>query len=232
MRELTELMMSNSFNFAIKDSKVKGIPTFDLVYKEVVCQQGIADFIGVTSSAFLKNNNFGELSSIESDSKVLSLLKPKAGRSKKYILKQTGLAEATLNRVLKELVLKNYAVQNNNLYYLSNPSAFEKMTIWAFELKLSNWKRAIFQALQYKAFANYSIVVFPFEKEKVLMEHIDSFTELNIGLLLFDTETCKTKWLTRPKKERPVSKWHTLFMLEKIAAHFSQDNYILENYAK
>ena len=88
--------------------------------------------------------------------------------------------------------------------------------IWAFELKLADWRRAIFQALQYKAFASYSVTVFPLEKEKILQDNIDVFKELNIGLMLLDIETSKSKWLNRPKKSKPISRWQKLYVFFKV----------------
>lgn len=223
MRELTELQMSIAFDNVLRSSYINGIPPFDLVYREVICQQGVADFVGLTNSNFELFNHLEELSHLESSSQILSLLKPKAGRTKSYLKSKTGLSDITLNRVLKDLCEKKYIIKSNNVYTLSDKFNFSKINIWAFELKLSNWKRASFQALQYKAFANYTVVVFPYEKETILREHRNSFRELNIGILLFDTATLKTKWILHPKKEQPISKWHTCFTLGKMANQFSQE---------
>ena len=228
MCELTELEMSNEFHIAIKKSSIKGIPSFEILYKEVVCQQGIADFVGLTSSSFVKKYRFVDFTSNESCSLVLSCLKYRAGRSKNYLKKQTDLTDGTLNRIIRDLVVNKYAVEKNNLYYLAIPNIDVKDNTWAFELKLSNWKRAIFQALQYKAFANYSVVVFPFEKERILKENMESFQELNIGVLLFSIKDHNTKWLYHPKKEKPISKWQTLFLLGKMSFQFSQENCIIK----
>ena len=228
MNELTELKMSNAFDTALRTSAIKGIPTFEILYKEVICQQGIADFVGLTSDSFVKKYRFVDFTSNESCSLVLSCLKYKAGRSKNYLKKQTDLTDGTLNRVIRELVINKYVVEMDNLYYLAIPNMGAKENTWAFELKLSNWKRAIFQALQYKAFANYSVVVFPFEKEKILKGNMESFQELNIGVLLFSTENHNAKWLCHPKKEKPISKWQTLFLLGKISSQFSQENCVIQ----
>lgn len=219
--------MANAFESAIKASAIKSLPNFDLVYREVVCQQGIADFVGLTSAAsvFL-NNNLEELSSTDSSSQILSLLKLNSGRKIKFLSGRIGITDATLNRVLKELISKNYVVKKNELYYLSKSYNLDKTNIWAFELKLSNWKRALFQALQYKAFANYSVVVFPLAKEKLIKENLDPFQKLNIGVLLFNPETLESKWISRAKKEHSISRWHTVFLLGQISNQFSHEHNI------
>ena len=225
MSNITETTMANAFNEKIRISAIKGLPAFDLIYREIVCQQGIADFVGLTSASFIRNNAFGELSSLDCSSQVLSLLKYKSGRSIKYLRERTGISEVTMARTLKDMISKNYISFKNDLYYLTNTNIINRTDIWAFELKLSNWKRAIFQALQYKAFANYAVVVFPIKKEKLIKENLESFQKLNIGVLLFDAETSESKWLSRAKKESPMSRWHTLFLLTKMSNQFSQENY-------
>ena len=228
MVEYSELEMSITFESAIKKQSIKGLPSFELLFKEVSCQQGIPDFVGLSSARFIQAHDFSNLSSTESSSIILSLLKHKAGRRKSYIKKKTNISDATLNRVLRELQSNNFIIEKNDLYYLSVEDVPTNDTIWAFELKLSNWKRALFQALQYKAFANYSVVVFPFEKEKVLRQNLSTFTEFNVGILLFDSKSQKAKWLRRPQKEKSISKWQTLFLLGKISKQHSEEISLLQ----
>ena len=229
MVDYSELEMSITFESAIKKQSIKGLPSFEFLFKEVSCQQGIPDFVGLSSARFIQAHDFSNLSSTESSSIILSLLKHKAGRRKSYIKKKTNISDATLNRVLRELQSNNFILERNNLYYLSVENVPTNDTIWAFELKLSNWKRALFQALQYKAFANYSVVVFPFEKEKVLRQNLSTFTDFNVGVLLFDSKSQKAKWLRRPQKEKPISKWQTLFLLGKISKQHSEEISLLQN---
>lgn len=228
MVEYSELEMSIAFESAIKKQSIKGLPSFELLFKEVPCQQGIPDFVGLSSARFIQAHDFSDLSSTESSSIILSLLKHKAGRRKSFIKKKTNISDATLNRVLRELQSNNFIVEKNHLYYLSVEDIPSNDTIWAFELKLSNWKRALFQALQYKAFANYSVVVFPHEKEKVLRQNLSAFKEFNVGVLLFDSKSQKSKWLIRPQKEKSISKWQTLFLLGKISKQRSEEISLLQ----
>lgn len=227
MGDISELEMAAAFDLSLKAGQVKGIPNFKLLYREVICQQGIADFVGLTSDEFIKHYTFEKISSIESSSLVLSLLKQRSGRSKNYLKAKTELSDLTLNRALKELSLSGYILKKEELYFLAVQDDIHNDNIWAFELKLSNWKRALFQAFQYKAFANYSVVVFPLEKEKVLYEHLNSFAEFNIGVLLYDAQTGYSKWLKHVRKEKPISKWQTLFLLAKMSSQHSQENRVM-----
>ena len=226
MDEFTELEMANAFEHALKASLVKGIPNFDILYREVSCQQGIPDFVGLSSAVLIQNYDFSNLTATESCSIIMSILKRNSGRRKEYIKEKTALSDATLNRALKELLFNGLVVEKNNLYFLSINGNSQKDSIWAFELKLSNWKRALFQALQYKAFANYVAVVLPYERENILRKNLSTFITLNVGVLLFDPKSQKSKWLRRPKKEASISKWQTLFLLGKISNQHSQENKI------
>lgn len=57
---------------------------------------------------------------------------------------------------------------------------------FAFEMKLSNWKRALIQAYRYLSFANYSFVVIDRSSQKPALDHINEFTLSNIGLISVD----------------------------------------------
>lgn len=57
---------------------------------------------------------------------------------------------------------------------------------FAFEMKLSNWKRALIQAYRYLAFSNYSFVVIDRSSQKPAIDHIQEFALSNIGLMSVD----------------------------------------------
>ena len=56
-----------------------------LLYIRVICQQGVGDFVGLTSGEFIKRYNFINISYIESSSLVASLMKYKSERSRMYL---------------------------------------------------------------------------------------------------------------------------------------------------
>ncbi len=57
---------------------------------------------------------------------------------------------------------------------------------FAFEMKLSNWRRAIIQAYRYRAFANLVYVVIDLHFLKPALAKIDDFAKSNIGLISID----------------------------------------------
>ena len=87
MNEFTELEMANAFEDMLTASLIKGLPDFSVLYREVVCQQGIPDFIGLLSDSLLQNYSFANLTATESCSVILSILK-KTLAAKKDISKK------------------------------------------------------------------------------------------------------------------------------------------------
>lgn len=215
MSKISELEMSLEFEKSVRES---AFFSFDTLHNEVTCKQGIADFVGVkkyVNASFI--SVFNNFSSIESESLILSLLKKNAPRSKEYLISHTGLSEKTVSRVLNSLLKANLVTHTDSGLFLSNIDNQIDVDIWAFELKLSNWKRALFQALQYKSFSNYSIVVFPLSKRKTLVSNLNMFITFNVGVLLFDDLSGSLEFLFAPKREKANSKWDVLYVLAQLA---------------
>ncbi len=59
---------------------------------------------------------------------------------------------------------------------------------FAFEMKLSNWRRALVQAFRYRSFAEMSFVVMDHKHIKPALACLGRFEKAHIGLLSFDTE--------------------------------------------
>lgn len=228
MCNYSEFEMANSFEANLNKNRVPRLPSFDCLFREALCQQGIADFVGLNFNEKIDIYKFDNIYSIENYIKILSLLKKKSGRTFKYLQKQTSLSENMLLRILKEMISNKYIKVENNLYYRYVSDVSKQVNVWAFELKLANWKRALFQALQYKSISNYSIVVFPFNKQNVLNNNLHYFKELNVGVLLFDLESEQFKWLYYPKKEHPISKWNSFFTLGKLFQSSSEECVIVK----
>ena len=87
--------------------------------------------------------------------------------------------------------------------------------LWAFELKLKNWKRALYQATQYKAFSNSVFTVFPYYKKALLEKNMHYFKNLNIGCLLLDSDTNELFVLNYPQKEQLIRGSQYLYALNE-----------------
>jgi len=71
--------------------------------------------------------------------------------------------------------------------------------IRAFELKISNWRKALIQAHRYRYFADATIVVLPSEKIKVASKYLNTFRAINVGLWSFSESTNKIATLYTPR---------------------------------
>lgn len=93
-------------------------------------------------------------------------------------------------------------------------------TIRAFELKLSNWQRALRQASRYKFFANTSTVVLPIEKCKSPLKNIELFKKLHIGLWGFNRKTATIKVFYSPRPQKPKSERYYHIAIKTVLSTF------------
>lgn len=90
-----------------------------------------------------------------------------------YLIEQTGL-----------FGIPDLVIASHNL----SGTCEQPIIAFAFEMKLSNWKRALAQAFRYRAFAEVSFVVLDNKYIGRALKQIDRFQIANIGLLSVDLE--------------------------------------------
>lgn len=64
----------------------------------------------------------------------------------------------------------------------------EDTQVVSFELKLTDWRRAMIQAFRYKSFSNLVYVVMPEDATANASLHVNEFQKYGIGLLAFGPE--------------------------------------------
>jgi len=217
-----------------RDNPKAWLPIFDSVFKEVPSVQGIPDYIGVKfdkNEKFNRQIQFIERSYLSSASAILSLTKLHSARTEEYYITKTGLSKSTVRKTILYLLKKNIltTVDNKKKYVFSSDFKVPNISIWAFELKLENWKRAYFQAFQYKTFANYTVIVFPKDKENVVRVHLDEFKKMNIGIILFNPILCSYETLLKAKKSKPLSQRDALFMQGQLLNMYNRKTRIKSN---
>jgi hypothetical protein len=158
----TEEEMADAFEHLLRTSKaLPGVGRFSRVFREVDCQRGRADFVALAhgTTRFLtgKNINIKFAGSL-----LLSFLHERAPRSLAYLCESSGLTERTVASAASELAKRKYVLVTESGSYLLNPNRpLRQVQIWAFELKLDKPKRAVFQAQQYRSFAQGVLIVVP-----------------------------------------------------------------------
>lgn len=228
MEKMSEFKMANAFETLLNSKEgIKGFPDFYSTFREVACQQGVADFIAITGNNIKElSNNFFESDTVSLNiySLVISLLKLRSPRTEDFIVNSSGLARNTVRKALKELEESGTIYKTEKGSIMLSPSwELPKLELWAFELKLKDWKRALFQTLQYKAFANRVVIVFPENKEAIINKNLDIFKKLEVGVMLFNIANSSYKVLLKPHRINPSSKRHSLFALGKIASELRNE---------
>jgi hypothetical protein len=75
----------------------------------------------------------------------------------------------------------------------------------AFEMKLTDWRKAVTQAYRYTYFADRAIVVVPIETAENAKRHIALFKEMNIGLWAFEKKRERIIEVSTPTEASPKS---------------------------
>ena len=209
-KEYSEMYHADMFEMGLKYKVYTDIlPYFENVLREIPCKEGIADFICYKQTNFLRKNSsiICEINKLVGKSfiPVISVLMRNDKQTIENISLLSGYNTKRLRKIIDILsdfnVLKENKLHQYSLY--ANWKNFD-VDLWAFELKLKNWKRALYQATQYKAFSNNVFTIFPSYKKNLLEKNIHYFKNLNIGCILMNSDTNELMVLNYPKKEELV----------------------------
>jgi len=96
-------------------------------------------------------------------------------------------------------------------------SKVDSSVIRAFELKISDWRRAMMQAHRYRYFANSSIVVLHSDKLKNAVEYLDTFKKINVGLWAFNPKNNKIITCYTPRPRKPLEPKYKPLAIELVA---------------
>ncbi|MBA3710516.1 MAG: hypothetical protein H0W83_17055 [Planctomycetes bacterium] len=95
----------------------------------------------------------------------------------------------------------------------------QRPELWAFELKLEDWKRCLFQTLVCRSYARRVTAVFPATKAKHIEAVAPSFAAHGIGVMLFDTWAQKIDRQVVPTlANKPLSAYHSWMSCFEISA--------------
>ncbi|MDI4649589.1 helix-turn-helix domain-containing protein [Cohnella hashimotonis] len=201
--ESKESTLINSFeDFLIQNSSTK--PT--LILREMDCWQGRADVVEAffTSHWSLPRGSEEVLSRL-GPAQILSVLYPKKKQKLNTIVSLSGLSESTVRKHLKELSECGLVQQDNQDRFTIHPQVLlPQIRFHAYEGKLHNWKRALYQAINYLGFAHYSSVVMPARYIKPALENLEHFKINGIGLISVSEN--EYKMILKPRKNRPRKK--------------------------
>ncbi|MFH0922257.1 MAG: hypothetical protein V1913_18080 [Fibrobacterota bacterium] len=103
------------------------------------------------------------------------------------------------------------------------PAGETDMSLYAFEIKMENWNKALQQAFRYSYYADMPIVVLPKVTGERIQDRISLFHSMNIGLWFFDkaTNLIEKLFTPEPQEKRIRNGREKALKLLLDRAHFS-----------
>ncbi|SED14659.1 hypothetical protein SAMN05443246_5899 [Paenibacillus sp. GP183] len=202
MNFFAELLLNrNNFN---RKSKI--------IMREVDCWQGRADIVeaAVENIRPCFTEHQLQLMSHYTCSYLISLLHHNSVRTREYLHNNSGVSIKTTDKWIQELRLANIFTElSTDRFVLGTSFLLPDIYFVAYEVKLHNWKRALYQAIQYKGFSNESYVVMPQNNISPAINNIEAFKANNIGLIEVNNGgTYRVK--LKPRSSRPRSKSYNI----------------------
>jgi hypothetical protein len=219
--------MSVAFSGMIsRGGSISCFPPFAHVIPEMALIQGIADFVAcpddLTGLDYMLLEKLVKSLTMPSRARVLSLLKRRAVRTEGYLLRYSGYSLPVLRRTLDALKQQDVVEEPSfNRYVLSESFPETLLDLWAFEIKVERWQRALFQALQYKSFATHVVVVLSHRHIHRTERHFATFDRFGIGLLSLDLNAGSIQVMVRPRRAEPSSLYQRLCAMGRFLQAFS-----------
>lgn len=169
------------------------------------CSDGRADWVWARSRGKWPNSWCEETLRVVQNptcSRILSNLKRSSPRTQDFLRNRLSVSQPTFARAIRDLVdVKLVRQKSNDIFLLAAKADIPDVEICAFEFKLEDWKRALFQATRYRSFAHRVYVVLPASVISRTEKLWDSFRRQNIGLLSHDPEKGSKRILLSRKNE-------------------------------
>ncbi len=213
----TEKEMADSFVRILRSQKgLPGIGPFHGVYREVSCHQGRPDFIALRKKQSHQRLRFPKSTGLVGPS-VLAILRPRAPRTFDYLVNHSEFSGNSIKRSLQQLIASGHVEQTKTgTFHLGKAASQLQIELWSFELKLSDPKRAVFQAQQSRAYADRTIIVARPGQEKNYKRYIQTMTRWGIGLATFNMVTREFRLLRRGRRSPAFSPQHRLYAVSQL----------------
>lgn len=186
--------------------RVTGLTT---TVEESSCSEGRADLVWATFPEGFSHDLSDQAATLLAQptcGRILSLLKPQSVRSETYLLERTGVSARTFRRwigCLQDLDLVQD--KGDGRLVLARDQLLPQIEITAFEFKLTNWRRALYQAQRYRTFAHRVFVVMPPTPVSQSPDVLATFRCFNIGLMLHGADG-RSEVAVPARKRHPTSR--------------------------
>lgn len=173
--------------------------------EESKCSDGRADWVWSRYDIAPATISNIELLQHPTCSRILASLKFQSPRQLEFLASKCGVARATFKRYLQQLIDADLVHEvKSNRFILNSVLNVSPAEICAFEFKLYNWRRALYQAKRYRAFAHRVYVVTPPDVAVRMHASIEVFRRFNIGILSHSADGTSQRLLSSDKR-RPLS---------------------------
>lgn len=222
--KLSEGKLSEAFQELISDVKWPvTVPQQLQVSREFASQQGRPDFVAFkTSRSFISKatkERVGSVLATRSCALMMALLKPSAPRTTTYLRKMSGMSGVRLRWSISCLEKQGLIERTKNGSFVASATWIDpSWEFWAFEVKVDDWKRALYQALQYRAFAHRSIVVIAEQWAHRIERNLDRFKSFGIGVIAVDADKKAIRVIRHPTRAKPYSRAHYYYAIGKFLA--------------
>lgn len=210
--------MAQAFqHLLLSENGLPSVGVFSAIYREISCQQGRPDFIALRYTSSLEEGEHMNVRGLVGPA-ILQRLKPASPRTIDYLVSKLEFGRDSIRRSLRQLIERGYVEQlESGAYRLANVNQLQMPEIWTFELKLSNPKKAVFQAQQSRAYAERAIIVVPPGQERNYMRFSVAMRRWHIGLATFDPIAEIFRFVRKGRKSRALSPAQQLYTLSRLS---------------
>ena len=213
--ENTELQFGTLFTEAFEDGGLEQIVgrKHGPLVGEIDFIQGRPDFLCATYpssiSSWARASRIGDVLSSSSAANVLGQLKQRSPRTANFIRQKTGLSNGRLADVVSDLRSEKLVkLEPSERDEFALTSTFPQTELCVFELKLEKWRRAVYQALQYRVAANRVAIVMPSDRVHRIEPHAHRLRDFGVGVISLDWSSGEFKIVLFPRRNRPLSMRH------------------------
>ncbi len=139
-------------------------------------------------------------------SRILAGLKNDSPRRLDFLGSYSGVSRTTLLRYLQTLLQAKLIREiEKQKYVLGAVFDLPTVEICAFEFKLSNWRRALYQAKRYRVFSHRVFVVAPPDTVSRMIGSINVFRRFGVGIISHSLDGRSQRIVPCPK-QKPLSR--------------------------
>lgn len=217
---VSELDLTNAFESSLGKSWWSGEPLQRPLVRELDCINAFPDILAVTAIPEMFSAPLTPCMA-----QLISLLQEKGLLEFERLVELAGRSRASVLSAIYQLEADCWVDISPDRSVLLRPRKdTDSGKLWSFELKLENWKRALYQATRNQAFADYSVVVLPIGKMKVAEIEQFVFQKLGIGLLVFDEKTLEGRWIVEPRLVAIKNPAQSLLVRTRFSSAFYSEN--------